>query len=72
MIDADATVPELLGIAEDTFDGKADTLLAHTVPEDLSKALRSSVQSADREGVPVVAHDRLAEGPVSGHVSFAG
>jgi D-xylose transport system substrate-binding protein len=36
------------------------------------KALRSSVQSADREGVPVVAYDRLAEGPVSGYVSFDG
>jgi len=36
------------------------------------KALRSSVQSADREGVPVVAYDRLAEGPVSGYVTFDG
>ncbi len=36
------------------------------------KALRSSVRAADREGIPVVAYDRLAEGPVSGFVSFNG
>lgn len=35
-------------------------------------ALRSSVRQARREGVPVVAYDRLAEGPVSGFVSFDG
>ncbi|MEU6544842.1 substrate-binding domain-containing protein [Streptomyces sp. NPDC046859] len=37
-----------------------------------SKALRSSIQEARRAGVPVVAYDRLAEGPVSGFVSFDG
>lgn len=47
MIDADATVLELLGIAEDTYDGKADTLLAHTVPEDLP-ALMSVVEPSPR------------------------
>ncbi|MDT0389443.1 substrate-binding domain-containing protein [Streptomyces sp. DSM 41921] len=36
------------------------------------KALRSSVREAHREGVPVVAYDRLAEGPISGFVSFDG
>ncbi|MER6092348.1 sugar ABC transporter substrate-binding protein [Streptomyces bluensis] len=36
------------------------------------KALRSSVQAADRAHIPVVAYDRLAEGPVSGFVSFDG
>ncbi|WP_128374820.1 sugar ABC transporter substrate-binding protein [Streptomyces cavernae] len=36
------------------------------------KALRSSVQAADNAGVPVVAYDRLAEGPISGFVSFDG
>ncbi|MFJ3441618.1 sugar ABC transporter substrate-binding protein [Streptomyces sp. NPDC086081] len=35
-------------------------------------ALRSSVREAHREGVPVVAYDRLAEGPISGFVSFDG
>ncbi|MEU4466554.1 substrate-binding domain-containing protein [Streptomyces sp. NPDC024017] len=36
------------------------------------KALRSSVRAAQREGIPVVAYDRLAEGPISGFVSFDG
>ncbi|MBR8639199.1 substrate-binding domain-containing protein [Streptomyces tuirus] len=36
------------------------------------KALRSSVRAAAREGIPVVAYDRLAEGPISGFVSFDG
>lgn len=37
-----------------------------------SKALRSSVQEARKAHVPVVAYDRLAEGPISGFVSFDG
>lgn len=36
------------------------------------KALRSSVEAADRAGIPVVAYDRLAQGPVSGYVTFDG
>ncbi|WP_330350729.1 sugar ABC transporter substrate-binding protein [Streptomyces sp. NBC_00582] len=35
-----------------------------------TRALRSSIQEARRAGVPVVAYDRLAEGPVSGFVGF--
>ncbi|EGX55695.1 hypothetical protein SZN_31609 [Streptomyces zinciresistens K42] len=37
-----------------------------------SKALRSPIEEARRAGVPVVAYDRLAEGPISGFVSFDG
>ncbi|MFI6493992.1 sugar ABC transporter substrate-binding protein [Streptomyces sp. NPDC050564] len=37
-----------------------------------TRALRSSVQEADKAGIPVVAYDRLAEGPISGYVSFDG
>lgn len=37
-----------------------------------TRALRSSVQDAHKAGVPVVAYDRLAEGPISGYVSFDG
>lgn len=36
------------------------------------KALRSSVQAARRAGIPVVAYDRLAEGPLSAFVTFDG
>ncbi|MFI5685276.1 sugar ABC transporter substrate-binding protein [Streptomyces sp. NPDC051636] len=37
-----------------------------------TRAVRSSVQEARKAGVPVVAYDRLAEGPISGYVSFDG
>ncbi|MET9968771.1 substrate-binding domain-containing protein [Streptomyces sp. NPDC006356] len=37
-----------------------------------SRALRSSIQEARQSGVPVIAYDRLAEGPISGFVSFDG
>ncbi|MFI9048508.1 substrate-binding domain-containing protein [Streptomyces sp. NPDC053427] len=37
-----------------------------------SKSMRSSVEDAHRAGIPTVAYDRLAEGPVSGYVSFDG
>ncbi|EMF52872.1 MULTISPECIES: substrate-binding domain-containing protein [Streptomyces] len=36
------------------------------------KALRSSIEAADRAGIPVVAYDRLAQGPISGYVTFDG
>ncbi|GGR75890.1 solute-binding protein [Streptomyces humidus] len=34
--------------------------------------LRPSVAAAHRAGIPVVAYDRLAEGPISGYVTFDG
>jgi ABC-type xylose transport system substrate-binding protein len=37
-----------------------------------TRALRSSIQEARAADVPVVAYDRLAEGPISGYVSFDG
>ncbi|MEU6550331.1 substrate-binding domain-containing protein [Streptomyces sp. NPDC046915] len=36
------------------------------------KLLRPSVEAAHRAGIPVVAYDRLAQGPISGYVSFDG
>ncbi|QKV91841.1 substrate-binding domain-containing protein [Streptomyces sp. NA02950] len=36
------------------------------------RAIRSSVVKARQANIPVVAYDRLAEGPVSGYVSFNG
>ncbi|OIJ92626.1 SpoIIE family protein phosphatase [Streptomyces monashensis] len=35
VIDADETLRELVGIRPDEFDGKADSLLAHAMPEDV-------------------------------------
>ncbi|MFD8718587.1 sugar ABC transporter substrate-binding protein [Streptomyces sp. NPDC059629] len=43
-------------------------ILAAIDPE----SLRSSVEAAHRAGIPVVAYDRLAQGPVSGYVTFDG
>ncbi|TQE30164.1 sugar ABC transporter substrate-binding protein [Streptomyces ipomoeae] len=37
-----------------------------------TRAVRSSIQEARKADVPVVAYDRLAEGPISGYVSFNG
>ncbi|CAM5710573.1 sugar ABC transporter substrate-binding protein [Streptomyces aurantiogriseus] len=34
--------------------------------------LRSSVEAAHRAGIPVVAYDRLAQGPISGYITFDG
>ncbi|MEV4331923.1 substrate-binding domain-containing protein [Streptomyces sp. NPDC049597] len=44
-----------------------DVLVLDTVD---GPSLRRSVQRARDAGVPVIAYDRLAEGPVSGYVSF--
>ncbi|MDT0342769.1 sugar ABC transporter substrate-binding protein [Streptomyces litchfieldiae] len=37
-----------------------------------SKSIGSAVKRADESGIPVIAYDRLAEGPISGYVSFDG
>ncbi|MFH9554657.1 substrate-binding domain-containing protein [Streptomyces sp. NPDC017435] len=37
-----------------------------------TRALRSSIQEARRDGVQVIAYDRLAEGPITGYVGFDG
>ncbi|MFI2205972.1 sugar ABC transporter substrate-binding protein [Streptomyces sp. NPDC020192] len=37
-----------------------------------NRAQRSSVEAAHNAGVPVIAYDRLADGPISGYVSFDG
>ncbi|MFK0287644.1 SpoIIE family protein phosphatase [Streptomyces sp. NPDC090499] len=47
VIDADETLRELVGIRPDDFDGKADSLLAHALPEDLS-ALMSVLEPSPR------------------------
>lgn len=37
-----------------------------------ARSLGSTVRKADEAGIPVIAYDRLAEGPISGYVSFDG
>ncbi|WP_340377291.1 substrate-binding domain-containing protein [Streptomyces sp. SS7] len=46
-----------------------DVLVVAAVDPEL---LRPSVVAAERAGIPVVAYDRLAQGPISGYVTFDG
>ncbi|MEH0541819.1 substrate-binding domain-containing protein [Streptomyces sp. B21-105] len=46
-----------------------DVLIVAAVDPEL---LRPSVEAAHRAGIPVVAYDRLAQGPISGYVTFDG
>ncbi|MBX9393868.1 SpoIIE family protein phosphatase [Streptomyces sp. TRM72054] len=51
LIEADETLLELVGITPDDFDGKADTLLSHALPEDmhaLMSVLEPSAQAFGR------------------------
>ncbi len=46
---------------------KVDVLIVDAVD---AAAIKSSVQKAKDAGIPVVAYDRLAQGPISGYTSF--
>ncbi|MCC9706535.1 substrate-binding domain-containing protein [Streptomyces sp. MNU76] len=46
---------------------KVDIIILDAVD---SKAVAPAVQKADDAGIPVIAYDRLAEGPIDGYVSF--
>ncbi|MHC3469576.1 sugar ABC transporter substrate-binding protein [Streptomyces sp. 7R007] len=46
---------------------KVDVLIVDAVD---SAAIKNSVQKAKDAGIPVVAYDRLAQGPISGYTSF--
>ncbi|MFD5625026.1 MULTISPECIES: sugar ABC transporter substrate-binding protein [unclassified Streptomyces] len=46
---------------------KVDVLIVDAVD---SAAIKSSVQKAKDAGIPVVAYDRLAEGPIDAYISF--
>ncbi|MEE1763824.1 MULTISPECIES: sugar ABC transporter substrate-binding protein [unclassified Streptomyces] len=46
---------------------KVDIIIVDAVD---SKAVAPAVQKADDAGIPVIAYDRLAEGPIDGYVSF--
>jgi PAS domain-containing protein/anti-sigma regulatory factor (Ser/Thr protein kinase) len=51
LVEADETLLELVGITPDGFDGKAETLLAHALPEDmhaLMSVLEPSTQTLGR------------------------
>jgi D-xylose transport system substrate-binding protein len=46
---------------------KVDVLIVDAVD---SAAIKNSVQKAKDAGIPVIAYDRLAQGPISGYTSF--
>ncbi|MEU4872634.1 substrate-binding domain-containing protein [Streptomyces sp. NPDC021608] len=49
------------------IDDKVDIILLDAVD---SKAIAPMVQKAKDAGIPVIAYDRLAQGPIDGYVSF--
>lgn len=53
--------------ADTMVTNKVDALIVDAVD---SKAIAGSVQKAKDAGIPVIAFDRLAEGPIDGYVSF--
>ncbi|MFK0023630.1 sugar ABC transporter substrate-binding protein [Streptomyces sp. NPDC090798] len=48
-------------------DDKVDVILVDAVD---SKAIASEVQKAKDAGIPVIAYDRLAQGPIDAYISF--
>jgi D-xylose transport system substrate-binding protein len=46
---------------------KVDIIVVDAVD---SKSIASAVETADEAGIPVIAYDRLAQGPIDGYVSF--
>ncbi|MFJ9021002.1 sugar ABC transporter substrate-binding protein [Streptomyces sp. NPDC102259] len=54
---------------ESMITRQVDVLILAAVDPQL---LRPSVEAAHRAGIPVVAYDRLAQGPISGYVTFDG
>jgi D-xylose transport system substrate-binding protein len=52
---------------EEMVADKVDIIIVTAVD---SKSIASAVQTADKAGIPVIAYDRLAEGPIDGYVSF--
>ncbi|MEN8651579.1 substrate-binding domain-containing protein [Streptomyces sp. 21So2-11] len=52
---------------ESMIEDKVDVLIVDAVD---SKAIAGAIEKADDADIPVVAFDRLAEGPIDGYVSF--
>ncbi|MEV4684405.1 sugar ABC transporter substrate-binding protein [Streptomyces kurssanovii] len=61
--DADLQTQQL----ESMIEEQVDVLIVDAVD---AKAIGGAIEKADEAGIPVVAFDRLAEGPIDGYVSF--
>ncbi|MEV0172754.1 substrate-binding domain-containing protein [Streptomyces sp. NPDC050803] len=64
---ADADASEQSRQMQKMIDDKVDVILLDAVD---SNAIASSVEKAKDAGIPVIAYDRLAEGPIDAYISF--
>jgi D-xylose transport system substrate-binding protein len=63
---AEASVSKQSSQFQEMIDAKVDVILVDALD---SKAIASDVQKAKDAGIPVIAYDRLAEGPIDAYVS---
>ncbi|MFB7458105.1 MULTISPECIES: sugar ABC transporter substrate-binding protein [unclassified Streptomyces] len=64
---ADADASRQAGQMQRMIDNKVDVILLDAVD---SHAIADMVQKAKDAGIPVIAYDRLAEGPIDAYISF--
>ncbi|MDO0926600.1 substrate-binding domain-containing protein [Streptomyces sp. TG1A-8] len=64
---ADADADRQAGQMQKMIDGKVDVILVDAVD---AHAIAGEVRKAKDAGIPVIAYDRLAEGPIDAYVSF--
>ncbi len=64
---ADASAEAQAGQMQQMINDRVDVILLDAVD---SRAIASSVEKAKEAGIPVIAYDRLAEGPIDAYVSF--
>ncbi|MEU9731142.1 substrate-binding domain-containing protein [Streptomyces sp. NPDC048002] len=64
---ADADAGEQSKQMQKMIDDKVDVILLDAVD---SKAIATDVEKAKEAGIPVIAYDRLAEGPIDAYISF--
>ncbi|MGW6295740.1 sugar ABC transporter substrate-binding protein [Streptomyces sp. NPDC055058] len=64
---ADASADKQAGQMQRMIDDKVDVIVLDAVD---SKAIADGVKRAKDAGIPVIAYDRLAEGPIDAYISF--
>ena len=64
---AEASADKQASQMQQMIDDRVDVILLDAVD---SKAIASGVKKAKEAGIPVIAYDRLAEGPIDAYISF--
>ncbi len=64
---AESSAPRQAEQLQQMIDDKVDVIVLDAVD---AKAIGDGVQKAKDAGIPVIAYDRLAEGPIDGYISF--